>query len=84
MLDKFKAFFRGGVYENTKKNFYPIGIGQRVAVAAGGDTILLHALRFLLKILGRSSGVCTIRGGILPQFSARVTNGRLMWSRTMV
>ena len=82
MLDKFKAFFRGGVYESTKKNFYPIGTGRRVWLTRREMLSLLLASRFLLKTSGRSSGVCTTRAGILPQFSACVMNGRLTWSRT--
>lgn len=77
MLDKFKAFFRGGVYESTKKNFYPISTGRRVVVDAAGDVIFATCIEILAKILGRSSGGCTTRAGIPPQFLARVTNGRL-------
>ena len=65
MLDKFKAFFRGGVYENTKKNFYPIGIGRRVAVAAGGDTLFATCIEILAKNIGhRYSIALTVCGSV--------------------
>ena len=66
MLDKFKAFFRGGVYENTKKNFYPIGIGQRVAVAAGGDTIFATCIEILAKNIGQIQWGLYDPGGNTP------------------
>lgn len=66
MLDKFKAFFRGGVYENTKKNFYPIGTGRRVVVDAAGDVIFATCIEILAKNIGQIQWGLYDPGGNTP------------------
>lgn len=66
MLDKFKAFFRGGVYESTKKNFYPIGTGRRVMVDAAGDVIFATCIEILAKNIGQIQWGLYDPGGNTP------------------
>ena len=78
MLEKFKNYFRGSAYQNTKDTtIFPVWNGKRIVVDAAGDLVFLTCMEILAK------NVAQIHWGLFGSDNKEVENTMTMFQKSL-
>ena len=78
MLEKFKNYFRGSAYQNTKDTtIFPVWNGKRIVVDAAGDLVFLTCMEILAK------NVAQIHWGLFGSDNKEVENTMAMFQKPL-